>query len=429
MTLAVARSSCPSSFCRATGAAPVPDALVIPAGGPGYPGTDALGWADSPFNEQRDIVLYDQRGTGAAVPSLECPARDDAFVDALQDDRSYREERDVMAAALDDCLAALAADGVAVADYHSEASAADLDELRHALGYRRWNVLGASYGGRLALATMRSYPDGVRAAILDSVYDVTYGGLASTLEGIERALRRLAEGCADDAACFAAHGDLNTKYERLRERYNTRPVVVDVDLGDGNGAQRFVITGDDMIAGLFNALYDSTLIPLLPSFIDDLLAGDTGIIPALVQRGVPFSTGAADAMAVAVNCADNAGLDTTVADAEVYDRPGRLGLVAGSTGVCAPGWPASPGRFNTPVESEIPSLVLAGSYDPITPPAGTRGVAERLPNSTFLLVDPLGHGVTGFNRCIEDIELAFLDNPTGQLDIRCAATIGPPDFQ
>jgi pimeloyl-ACP methyl ester carboxylesterase len=419
----------PVVVLRATGAAPVSDALVIPAGGPGYPGADALGWADSPFNERRDIVLYDQRGTGAAVPGLECPARDEAFVTALQTDRSYDEERDAMSMALDDCLAALDADGVEVSDYHSEASAADLDELRQALGYRQWNLLGISYGGRLALATMRSYPDGVRAAILDSVYDVTYGGLAATLDGIERAFRRLADGCTADPACAAAHGDLDAKYERLRERYNADPVVVDVDLAEGNGARRFVITGDDMMAGLFNALYDTALIPLLPSFIDALVAGNTSIIPALVQRGVPFATGAADAMAVAVNCADNAGLDTTAADAAAYDQPGRLGLVAGLTGVCPPDWPATPGEFNTPVMSEIPSLVLAGSYDPITPPAGTRRVAGRLSNSTFLLVDPVGHGVTGFNRCIEQIELAFLDDPTAPLDTRCAASIPPPDFQ
>jgi pimeloyl-ACP methyl ester carboxylesterase len=418
----------PVVVLRATGPTPVPDAVVIPAGGPGYPGADALGWADSPLNEQRDIVLYDQRGTGAAVPSLECPAVDAAFVAALQADRSYRVERDAMAAARDDCLATLEAEGVDLTDYHSEASAADLDELRQALGYQQWNLLGISYGGRLALATMRAYPAGIRAAILDSVYDVTYGGLASTLEGIERGFRRLADGCAADPTCSEAHGDLNVKYEQLQKRYNAEPVVVDVDVGDGNGAQRFVITGDDMMAGLFNALYDAALIPLLPSFIDDLLAGETGIIAALIQRGVPFATGAADAMALAVNCADNADLDTADADTAAYDEPGRLSLVAGSTGACPPGWPATPGEFNTPVTSDIPSLVLAGSYDPITPPADTKRVAEGLTNSTFLLVDPVGHGVTGYNPCIQRIELAFLDDPGAVVDTSCAATIAPPDF-
>ena len=88
-------------------------------------------------------MVYDQRGTGGAVPSLECPAVDEAFVAALQADRSYTAERDAIAAARDECLAALEADGVDLTDYHSEASAADLDELRQALGYEQWNLLGS----------------------------------------------------------------------------------------------------------------------------------------------------------------------------------------------------------------------------------------------------------------------------------------------
>ena len=419
----------PVVVLRATGAAPVSDALVIPAGGPGEPGAGALRWAGSPFNKKRDIVLYDQRGTGGAVPSLDCPAVDEAFVAALQHNRSYIRERDAIAAARDDCLAKLESAGVDLSDYHSEASAADLDELRQALGYRQWNLLGISYGGRLALATMRSYSDGIRAAILDSVYDVTYGGLASLRGRIERAFRRLARGCAADSTCSGAHGDLKVQYEQVRRRYNAEPVAVDVDLGDGNGPREFVITGDDMIAGLFNALYVASLIPLLPAIIDDLAAGDTGIVPALVQQGVPFATSAADAMTLAVNCADNAGLHTAVADAVVYDNPGRLSLVAASTGVCPPGWPTTPGEFNMPVTSPVPSLLLAGSYDPITPPSGTSQVAERLTNSTYVLVEPVGHGVTLYNQCVTRIELAFLDDPTADLDTSCTAAITPPAFQ
>ena len=126
-----ARRRSPRHWCP-----PVPDALVIPAGGPGYPGTDALGWADSPFNEQRDVVVYDQRGTGEAVPNLDCPANDRAFVAALQADRSYERERDAMTAARNVCRDDAEAQGIDLTDYQSEASATDLDELRAALGLR-----------------------------------------------------------------------------------------------------------------------------------------------------------------------------------------------------------------------------------------------------------------------------------------------------
>ena len=59
----------------------------------------------------------------------------------------------------------------------------------------------------------------------------------------------------------------------------------------------------------------------------------------------------------------------------------------------------------------------------------TEQVADRLPNSTFLYVEPVGHGVTDFNDCIARIELAFFANPTAMPDTSCADRIRPPDFQ
>ena len=259
-----------------------------------------------------------------------------------------------MAAALASCVADASAAGIDLTDYHSEASAADLADLRVALGYEEWNVFGLSYGGRLTLATMRSHPEGIRAVVLDSVDDVTSGGLANRVTGIERAFTRLAEGCATAPTCAATYGDLAATIELTRQRYNASPVMVDADLGDGSGPRAFVITGDDMMAGLFNALYDAELIPLLPGLVTDLAGGDTSVIPALLDRGVRFATGYADTMAMAVNCADDAGLGTQAADAATFEDPGRLGLVVAQTGLCPPDWPATPGTFNAPVTSDDP---------------------------------------------------------------------------
>jgi pimeloyl-ACP methyl ester carboxylesterase len=411
----------------ATGPAPAHQAVVIPGGGPGYPGIN-LRWQGSWLNEQFDIVLYDQRGTGASTPSLECPSRDAEFAAILQSDDSYEVERDAMRAEGEKCLAAAQESGIDLANYNSETSAQNLDDIRQALGYDQWNILGISYGARLALATMRSHPDGVRSVILDSVYDVTYGGLAHELAGIEAAILHLAAGCAADATCTANHGDLAAKMVRTRDKYNANPAEVEVDLEDGNGPQRFVITGDDMTAGVFNALYDAQLIPLLPTFIDRLLAGDTSIIPALVRDGIAFQNGAADLMSHAVDCADNKGLGTAAADTAAYENPGPLALVAASAGTCEADWPATPGNFNEPVVSDIPALVLAGSYDPITPPADTQAVAERLGNATFALANPVGHGVTGFDDCVRLVEIGFLTDPSIRPDVGCIVALPGPQF-
>ena len=176
-TRSIARSSCPP-------------------GGPGFAGLDDIDYFGHvlPFRETHDIVTYDQRGTGRATPSLECPERDEVAVATLQAAGEPGDERAAVAAAMLACRDRLVAAGIDLDDYDSEASAADLDDLRRALGYDRWTILGISYGGRLALATMRSFPDGIESVILDSVYDVTYGGLAQTIAAANRGIDHLAGG-------------------------------------------------------------------------------------------------------------------------------------------------------------------------------------------------------------------------------------------
>ena len=419
--------SLPIAVLPATGTARQPDAIVVPAGGPGFDGLgDAEHYSTSPLRTARDIVLYDQRGTGRAEPSLECPERDAAWVANLQRDEPFAVERAAIVDGLAACRRRLEAAGVDLGDYDTEASVRDLDQIRAALGYDRWNLLGISYGARLSLAAMRSTPEHLRSVILDSVYDVTGGGLAAQASSAERAFRQLADGCAADPTCHAAHPDVAATIDAIRQRYNATPIQVDVDLERGAGPQHWVITGDDAMAGLFNALYDASLIPALPSILDSLAAGDTAIVPALIRRGVGFATAAADGMQMSVDCADNAGLGEAADVAAIAD-PGRTRLIVTSA-LCSE-WPvpATSATFNEPVVSPVPTLVLAGAYDPITPPAGTQAVASRLPHAGFGLWPNRGHGVTG-DPCARQVEAAFLADPAAPVDLGCLAQVPGPAF-
>ena len=218
---------------------------------------------------------------------------------------------------------------------------------------------------------------------------------AAQASSAERAFRQLADGCAADPTCHAAHPDVAATIDAVRQRYNATPIQVDVDLERGAGPQHWVITGDDAMAGLFNALYDASLIPALPSILDSLAAGDTTIVPALIRRGMGFATAAADGMQMSVDCADNAGLGEAADVAAIAD-PGRTRLIV--TGALCSEWPvpATSATFNEPVVSPVPTLVLAGRVRPGSPrrPA-PRPLRSRLPHATFGLWPNRGHGVTG----------------------------------
>ena len=414
----------PVTVLPATGPSVAPDPLVVPGGGPGAAAADELGWAGSPWNASRDIVLYDQRGTGRAVPSLDCPELDGARLRMLQQPGSYLEERDQLALERNRCLQRLTESGIDLGDYHTEASATDLDALRRALGYDRWNILGISYGARLALATMRSYPDGIRSVVLDSVYDVTSGGLAAEVAAGERAFAHLNEVCAATPECAATYGDLDVLADQVRQRYNTSPATITADSGDGTGA--FTLTGDDILGGTHFAMLNAALIPEVPRLLALWAAGDTTFLSFLVENMLSFSL--AEAMATAVDCADNAGLGRAAADAAVYDDPGRYALLIAVFGSCPPDWPATPGAFNQPVTSEIPALLLAGGFDPTTPPDGTRAVADGVTNSTFVLVEAGSHFVGAHDGCTIGLVTAFLDDPTTDPDIACTTELPPVTF-
>ncbi len=188
-----------------------------------------------------------------------------------------------------------------------------------------------------------------------------------------------------------------------------------------------MLTGADMIGGLFKAMYDASLLPLLPTIIGNLAAGDTSILSELVRQNVAFQDELAWGMHLAVNCADGAGLDPT-AEADAIARPGRFRLLV-TEPLCSE-FPVEPtsDTFDEPVHSDIPALVVAGRFDPITPPGNSRAVADRLENATFALWPNRGHGVTG-DPCAETIMSAFLDAPSQPVDLACVASLPGPSFQ
>lgn len=413
---------------RSRAAQPAPDPVVYLAGGPGGFVVEELeGFADEPFLDTRDLVLFDQRGTGLSEPDLECPEREEAVVRNLGRDESYRERLADFRDALRGCRARLVEAGIDLDAFDTEASAADLADLRVALGVDEWNLWGISYGTRLALAAMRSHPEGIRSAILDSVYPPTAGGLGHVDAKADRAFRALFAGCAADPDCDRAYPDLEATFRGIVESFNETPFEGSVDLGEPFGTVPLVITGDDITAGLFNALYDTELISVLPMIGAGLAQGDTAIIPAIAQQGIPFVNSFAEAMQFSVDCADS-GARLGADDLELLDDPGDKGglLVYFSDAYCRL-WDVEPlpAAFNRPVRSRIPSLVMAGTYDPATPPADSRATARTLRNATYVEFEGSGHGVSFENDCATGIILSFVDDPGAAVDIACAEDVAP----
>src|SRR5690606_12963773 len=116
----------------------------------------------------RDLIVFDQRGMGLSQPSLDCPEVAAAVYTLLGQVQPPEVRREAAEAAHTTCYQRLTGAGIHLTQYNSAETAADINDLRLALGYDQVNLYGVSYGSRLALTAMRDYPHAVRSATLDS---------------------------------------------------------------------------------------------------------------------------------------------------------------------------------------------------------------------------------------------------------------------
>jgi pimeloyl-ACP methyl ester carboxylesterase len=411
------------AILHASGTRPRQDPILYLEGGPGGSAlADPDYWLESLLHTSRDIILLDQRGTGYSLPSLDCPE-----VDAYDagEDTGYESTLDAYRA----CRDRLVLDGVDLTQYNSAASAADVEALRLALGYDEWNLYGVSYGTRLALTVMRDFPDGVRAVVLDSVYPPNAPGYTEDAANSIAAIETLIQGCADDEECAAAFPSLRRRFYRVVADLNASPVEID----------GYETTGDDLVNFLFNALYDTALIPYLPlviyaaseenyepwTVLDEYANGDEFSAPAAGaaarprQDGEPPANDAdAQGMFYSVECneavvfGDYARAAELVADYPAAITEGLLASLEETFAICDL-WGAGEAAAveHRPVSSELPALILAGEYDPVTPARWARLAQETLPNSFYVEMPRGGHGVSFVDECGQRVVRAFLNRP------------------
>jgi pimeloyl-ACP methyl ester carboxylesterase len=430
---------------KSTAAAPAPDAMLYLSGGPGQPALSnnmqsfSTGFAE-PVQSKRDLVFFDQRGTGASEPSLACPEVNDGFLVALAADLTNQEQADAQVAALRTCRDRLAAQHIDFTAYNSAESAADVADLMRALGYAQYDIYGLSYGTRLALEVMRTDAQHVRAVVLDSALPPQVRGDAENSATFERALDVLLAGCKADSACNGAYPDLEQTYFDLVVKANASPLVVEPSGPDGK-TTRVVVNGDRIMSGTFQALYDTSLLPLLPFAAKAIAGGNTAILTTLAQQVAFTSSDFALAMQKAVNCND-VTMSLTDKDVEDATHGVRPAIIAGHIGIAdagdlkraqdlcrAFGITKTDAHARDAVTSDIPTVVLAGEYDPITPPDWGRLAAKTLSHSHFFEFPGSGHGeLFGRHDCAMAIAASFFDDPSKAPDSGCIAGLEAPKF-
>ncbi|MDE2858932.1 MAG: alpha/beta hydrolase [Chloroflexota bacterium] len=416
-----------------------PDPLVYLVGGPGSSGTQLLRSSFRlylrDFARDRDLIVIDQRGTGLSNPPLYCREVLYRIDEILQSNHAERAE--VVLAILGECHRRLSGNNIRFETFHSANNARDIVNVLLSLGYEQWNLVGVSYGSRLALAIMRDHPQYLRSVILDSVYPPQADIFLDSFYSGERALQEVFAACAASATCSERYPDLGSVFYKLYHSLNREPETATYSPPQYK-ALEIEISGYRLYDWVFSWLYDVQFIKRIPNLIYDL---HLGRLQDAVSYGVAHEALIRNnslGMHYTVQCQeehisssyrDYAGLIAAHPHLSGYlDYP-----VEGSATLARLcemwGAKARPDSANSPVKSDVPALLLSGEFDPITPPSYADMAHETLSVSYNYLLPHVGHGVLRSERCAVAIALDFLDNPDRDPDSSCIADTPSIDFE
>lgn len=375
-------------FATIRGTAPMRDAFLMLAGGPGESSINvmnAFNWS-RPVQGAMDVLLIDQRGSGASHPLicdpevLRAPAR--AFGHVF-DPAGVRRCRTALESNAD------------LTQYTTDAAAEDIEAVRAELGYQHLSIYGASYGTRLAQAYMRRHPDRVKAVVLDGVVPVSVAVPLQYAASAQEALDRVFASCRERDACREAHPSPSDDFKRLLDGFDAGPKPATIRTSGGSTVPVMMSRGDFAYA-VRGILYVAKDGATLPNMVGRALVKNdvSEFAQRYWDRVDAFSHGFADGLHWSIFCAEDIPFVTEpeIATDTAHTFLGRY-LIDEYRTACAE-WPRGHIRpdFRTPVAARVPTLLISGVFDPVTPPELADRVTRFLPLARNVVSQTTAHG-------------------------------------
>jgi len=324
--------------------------------------------------------------------------------------------------------------GIDLNQYTTANAADDVEDVRLALGYKQWNLLGGSYGTRLALEVVRRHPEGVRTLLRDSVAPPDVELLAEAGPNNVRVLEGVYATCAAQPECNRAYPALGTVFSQVVGSLNTTPASLLNGLVplDGNTflqlsllLLRSPMTAAEFPEIVFQARDKKYMVVerLVLQLVQQMMGGGGGAnsialglhLSVICSEFLPFTS--------------REKMEMRAASISPELRAPLLQASLGYLENCRI-WnvKASPASVTQPVTSPVQSLVLAGSMDPATPPAWAMRAASTLSASHYFELKGVSHGVFP-TACGRALLAPFLDSPGQKPAPACLGTLTDVQFR
>ncbi|MGW0708489.1 alpha/beta hydrolase [Streptomyces sp. NPDC002643] len=420
--------------------------VLLNFGGPGGPGVPELAYGGQEFmdlTDGYDVVTFDPRGVGRSSP-VSCGEDSSVALDAAEDGENAADPQAALKQLKKAAESCAKHSGPVLPHIGTVNASRDLDVMRAALGDKKLNYLGFSYGTRLGAVYAAQFPDKVGRMVLDGVDSLTEPlteqGLVGA-EGQQKALEDYLDSCTEQLTCPFGQDSRSAREQVVQLVDSLDEYPVPTDFGQD-------FSGQDLVGAISQALYSEQMWPMLTQALNMLLYdGDARGVMALVGGGIavppvphpyprprplspsapgPSETPGPDgglvdpedvpldnlpAALMAINCADDPDRPTAKRITEEFEELraqyeeaspvfGRYRLTQVLT--CY-GRPKGTDFIREEVRDvDTPRMLLVGTRgDPATPYRWTVETAKRLGPSAVVL-DNKGTGHTGYgsSKCV-----------------------------
>ena len=397
--------------------------LLVNPGGPGGSGMShaafvATTLGEHPVTQRFDLIGFDPRGVAASTPKLDCFTDAEREADVMVNSfnsggKDYTEEQTRQF--YQQCAARSGGEDV-LAHAGTRDAVRDMDVLRAVLGDQKLNFFGQSYGSRLGAIYAETFPQNVRALVLDGAVDPALGTVARRIvlfAGFQKAFDNMVAFCAKSPTCPLGTDpkQASAVFQQLMEPLIDKPVTT----ADGSK-----VTYTAAIEGVLTALYSEAGWPAIILGITELKAGRGDTLLFLrnlaSQRRADGSYGNGQESLLAINCLDeerNTPGQETAMTREVFKVAPFLnhGRTVNARDLCEH-WPVKP-TVGYPYAQNIKglpkTLVVSITRDPATPHTGGISLAKTL-GASLLTVEGERHGVAlvANNACVDNIVADYL---------------------
>lgn len=399
---------------------PQPEPILYLHGGPGIATLDGTprrlrGRTWPLLRRTRNLVFFDQRGTGLSTPNL-CASFNNAMDDLDREGLPPEEDLQQRLNAARTCRQELDAQGIDPTAYNSSEIAADAEAILRALGYERWNIFATSFGTLPAAAMVRDAPEHIRAVVLDSAFPPNSPNRAQQVSATAESLAAIQRRCDEISGCHSRYGDIRALAARTMARLQQSPLT----------REGGVIDGEDFRGALWNAQVTTDTVKYIPELLLRTSHGDDAVVRAFVSAfgNNDVFGGYAHTQAWLVNCHDAYALPVAAevtraneANRDIVIEETPADAVDRLCAALQPG--AAEASFNQPLVTATPILIFFGEFDPATPRSDAEAALTGPSNATLVDVRAASHAPFYTDDCTRSIGAAFIAAPNAPLDTTC----------